>query len=157
MRIAIIAAVTAAVLGVANVAAYAEDDYPTVTVNDQPGAPREMLQQLEKLIGQRLDTLNTVMAVDTGGERLTVEQVEALAAGKEIEGAKVLGVMRGSEELLDTTMADLSDGAYDGPREAELLRSAVIFDLFLPGYEWCLTMCIASGRTVSECVLLSRR
>jgi hypothetical protein len=156
-RITIIMAVAAALLAVTNAAGHARDDYPTVTVEDRPGAPREMLQQMGKLTGLPMDTVNGVIAVDTGGERLTAEQAEALAAGKEVDGTKVLGVMRGGEELLDTTMADLSDGTFDGPRGDEFTSSVVLFDGFVPGYEWCLTMCIASGRTVWDCVLLSRR
>ena len=157
MRKTIIAAVAVAVLAATNTAAFGADADPTVTVQDQPGAPRDMLQQLEKLTGRPQGTLKQVMAVDTGGEKLTPEQIEALATGREAKGVKVLGVMPGSKELLDTTISDLSDGTYDGPRDsAELFRSAVVFDLFLPGYEWCLTICISTGRSVAECIQLSR-
>lgn len=158
MRAAIITAVTAAVLAVTNIASYAADGDPTVTVADRPGAPREMLQQLEKVAERPLGTLDKVMAVDAGGARLTGAQVEALVAGGEVDGVKVLGVMPGSQDVLDTTMTDLSDGAYDGPRSGETFTSALIFATYLPeGREWCLTMCIASGKTVRECILLSRR
>jgi hypothetical protein len=150
--------VALAVLAATNTAAFGADADPKVTVQDRPGAPREMLQQLEKLTGHPAGTLKQVTAVDTGGKALTPEQIEALAAGKEPDGVKVLGVMPGSKELLETTISDLSDGTYDGPRDStELYRSAVVFDLFLPGYEWCLTICISTGRSVSECIELSRR
>jgi hypothetical protein len=158
MRAAIITAVTAAVLAVTNSASYAADGDPTVTVADRPGAPREALQQLEKMSGSPLGTLDRVLAVDAGGARLTGGQAEALVAGKEVDGVMVLGVMPGSQDVLDTTMFDLSDGAYDGPRSGESFTSALIFATYVPeGREWCLTMCISTGRTVAECILLSRR
>jgi hypothetical protein len=161
MRKTIIAAVVVAMLAATNSAAMAKEsgkdaDNPTVTVQDKPGAPRDMLQQLDKLTGER-HTLRQALAVDTGGAKLTYEQAEALAAGKEPDGVKILGVMRDGEKLLDTTMSDLSDGTFDGPRDSsEVFRTVVVYDLFLPGYEWCLTICISTGRSVAECVRLSR-
>jgi hypothetical protein len=149
-----IATVMAAVLSVTNVASYAADGDPTVVVADRPGSPRDMAQQLEKLTGRPLGTLDRVMAVDTGGARLTGAQVEALAAGGEIDGVKVLGEMPGSKEILDTTMFDLSDGTYDGPTSGEFATAGVIFIHSVPGREWCLTMCMSTGRTFRECVLL---
>ncbi len=154
MRAAFIATVVAAMLSVTNVASYAADRDPTVVVADRPGAPRDMVQQLEKLTDRSLGTLDKVMAVDTGGARLTGAQVEALAAGGEVDGVKVLGEMPGSQDLLDTTMFDLSDGTYDGPVSGESATSGVIFIYSVPGREWCLTMCMSTGRTFHECVML---
>lgn len=160
MRSGFVAVVTAAVLAVTGglaPAAQGKEGDPTVVVTDKPGAPREMLLQLEKLTGRPQGTLDRVVAVDTGGARLTPGQIEAIAAGKDADGVKVLGEMKGGEKLLDTTLADLSDGSFDGRGEADYYRSAVIFDLFVPGYEWCLTICVSTGRSVSECIQLSRR
>ncbi|HCT78863.1 MAG TPA: hypothetical protein DGG94_05970 [Micromonosporaceae bacterium] len=154
----IIAAVTVAGLVLSGATSYAADGDPTVVVADRPGAPGEMLHQLEKVTGRPLGTLDKVMAVDSGGVRLTGKEVEALAAGSDVAGVKVLGVMPGSKDILDTTMTDLSDGAYDGPRGSEAFGSALIFASYVPeGREWCLTMCISTGRSVVECILLSRR
>ncbi len=168
MRTMIIAAVTVAGLVLSGCASNAADGDPTVVdptvvdptvvVADQPGAPREMLHQLEKLTGRPLGTLDKVMAVDSGGVVLTGKEVEALAAGSDVDRVKVLGVVPGSEDILDTTMTDLSDGAYDGPHGSESFKSALIFASYVPeGRQWCLTMCISRGRTVVECILLSRR
>ncbi len=149
-----IATVMAAVLSLTNVASYAADGDPTVVVADRPGAPREMAQQLEKLTGRPLGTLEKVLAVDTGGKRLTGDQVEALAAGGEVDGAKVLGVLPGSKDVLETTIFDLSDGKYDGPVSGESATAGVIFIHSVPGREWCLTMCMSTGRTLQECIAL---
>jgi hypothetical protein len=137
--------------------AYAAEERSAVAVADRAGAPREMLQQLEKLAGRPLGEVQRVLAVDAGKVELTAEQAERLVAGGEVDGVKVLGTVPGGKDVLDTTFTDLSDGTFDGPGEVAPFRSALIFGGYLPeGREWCLTMCISMGRTVAECVLLSR-
>lgn len=153
-RAAIVATVTATALAIGWVPSAAADGEASVTVTDQPGAPGEMLQQLERLTGRPVGTLEKVVAVDTAGQSLTIDQAAALVAGEEVDGVRVLGTMPGSQDLLDTTMADLSDGWYDGPGDAETSTSTLLFATSIPdGREWCLTMCIASGKTVRECIL----
>ncbi|WP_422736367.1 hypothetical protein ACN263_22695 [Micromonospora sp. WMMD729] len=123
------------------------------TVVDQPGAPGMMLRQFEDLTGRSVGDLNTVLAVDTGGRNVTVDEFAALVGGEKVDGVTVLGTMPGSRDILGTTMADLADGAYDG-RDG---GGTVLFASAVPGgREWCLTMCVASGKSVYEC-LLSRR
>ncbi|MFE9206778.1 hypothetical protein [Micromonospora sp. NPDC007230] len=112
-----------------------------------------MLREIERLAGQPLGDLDKVVAVDTGERLLTVDQLEALVAGEEIEGVQVLGSMSGRPEMLDTTLADLADGAFDG-RDGGGATSTVLFATSVPeSREWCLTMCIASGKSVHECIL----
>ncbi|MGW3856436.1 hypothetical protein [Micromonospora arida] len=126
------------------------------TITDHPGAPGAMLQQLEDLTGRPVGDLETVLAVDTGGRNLTSDQLAALAAGKEVDGVKVVGTIPGSREVLGTTMADLADGAYDGTGDGGTATSLLFASSTSGGREWCLTMCVASGKSVWEC-LLSRR
>ncbi|GAA1420526.1 hypothetical protein ACFQZ4_06955 [Catellatospora coxensis] len=155
MRVVLAAVAVGLVL--AGSPAYAGEDRPTVAVADQAGAPREMLEQLAKVAGRPLGEVQRVLAVDAGKVELTAEQAERLVAGGEVDGVKVLGTMPGGKDLLGTTFTDLSDGAFDGPGEVAPFRSALIFGGYLPdGREWCLTMCISTGRSVAECVLLSR-
>jgi hypothetical protein len=98
-----------------------------------------------------------VLAVDAGGRDLTVDQLEALVAGEEVDGVKVVGAMPGGRDILDTTMADLADGVYDGNGDGTA-TSALIFATSVPdGRDWCLTMCIAGGKSVRECILLRRK
>jgi hypothetical protein len=160
MKVMIATAVAAVALVLSGAPAYAADDAPpTVTVIDKPGAPGEMLEQMAKLMGRPVGTLEKVIAVDPGEVQLTAQDVEALVAGADVAGVKVLGVMAGGKELLETTMSDLSDGQYDGPRDStETYRSAVIFADDIFDYGWvCLTMCIQHGRTPSECMDMARR
>ncbi|MEV4823091.1 hypothetical protein [Micromonospora sp. NPDC049274] len=152
--------VTAAVV-VALVGSYAPsqaaDDTARTTVTDQPGAPGIMLRQLEDLTGRPVGDLDTVLAVDTGGRDLSADQLAALVAGKEVDGVKVLGAMSGGRDILDTTMADLADGVYDGRGDSGTATSSLLFASSTPeGREWCLTMCMGSGKSFWECVL-SRR
>ncbi|MBB5873539.1 ABC-type glycerol-3-phosphate transport system substrate-binding protein [Allocatelliglobosispora scoriae] len=156
MVVAALAAAGLAFVGAAAPAAAATE--PTVTVADRPGAPGEALGQLAKLTGSSLGTVERVVVVDADGVRLTAKQVEALAAGAELDGVKVLGVVPGSKDVLGTTLTDLSDGTYDGPGGIAAFRSALIFASYDgETREWCLTMCISMGRTVAQCILLSRR
>ena len=54
-------------------------------------------------------------------------------------------------------MADLSDGSYDGPRDSGTTTSTVLFASGDPETrDWCLTMCIASGGTSYQCIILAR-
>jgi hypothetical protein len=158
MRAMFATAVAAVALVLSGVPAYAADSPPTVTVIDKPGAPGEMLQQMAKLMQRPEGTLEKVIAVDPGTVQLTVKDVEALAAGADVPGVKVLGVMAGGKELLATTMSDLSDGKYDGPRDsAETPGSVMIFMDGVFDYGWvCLTMCISYGHSVSECMGMTR-
>jgi hypothetical protein len=150
--------IVAVALVVGLVASYApsraaEGDART-TVTDQPGAPGTMLRQFEDVTGQDVGDLNTVLAVDTGGRNVTVDQFAALVAGEKVDGVTVLGTMPGGRDILGTTMADLADGAYDGRSGS---GGTLLFASSVPGgREWCLTMCVASGKSVWEC-LLSRR
>lgn len=151
-RAAIVAALTVTSLAVAIVPSSAAVA-PRLSVNDRPGAPAAMLQQLERLAGQPLGDLEKVVAVDADGRRLSIDQLEALVAGEDVDGVKVLGTMAGSRELLETTLADLADGEFDG-RDGGATTSTVMFATRIPeGREWCLTMCIASGKSVYECIL----
>ena len=50
MRAKFVTAVALALLAVSSAGAFAADEHPTVTVKDGPGAPREMLLQMEKLV-----------------------------------------------------------------------------------------------------------
>lgn len=128
------------------------------TVTDQPGAPGMMLQRFEDLTGQSVGDLDKVLAVDAGGRNLTVDQLEALVAGEEVDGVKVVGTMPGGRGILDTTMADLADGVYDGKGDSETATSSLLFATSVPGgREWCLTMCIAAGKSVRECMLSRQR
>ena len=116
-----------------------------------------MLQRFEEMTGRPVGDLDTVLAVDTGGRNLSVDQLEALVAGKEVDGVKVLGAMSGGRDILATTMADLADGVYDGTGDSGTATSSLLFASSTPeGREWCLTMCMASGKSFWECVL-SRR
>ncbi|MGW3888219.1 hypothetical protein ACWD69_05990 [Micromonospora chokoriensis] len=85
--------------------------------------------------------------------QLGVHTVGALVAGREVDGVKVVGTMPGSRDILGTTMADLADGTYDDSGTA----TSLIFASSVPGgRNWCLTMCVASGKSVWECLLASR-
>lgn len=126
------------------------------TITDHPGAPGTMLQQFEDLTGRPVGDLDKVLAVDTGGRTLTGDQLAALAAGKEVEGVTVVGTIPGSRDVLGTTMADLADGAYDGSGDSGTATSLLFSSSTPDGREWCLTMCVASGKTIWQC-LLSRR
>ncbi|MGW5559558.1 hypothetical protein ACWER9_20355 [Micromonospora sp. NPDC003944] len=154
------ATVVAAALLVGLTASYAPshaaDSEARTTITDHPGAPGTMLQQFEDLTGRPVGDLDTVLAVDTGGRKLTRDQLEALAAGKEVDGVTVVGTIPGSRDVLGTTMADLADGAYDGRGEGGTATSLLFASSTPDGREWCLTMCVASGKSVWEC-LLSRR
>ncbi|MEW1588478.1 hypothetical protein AB0283_23895 [Micromonospora vinacea] len=133
----------------------AEGDART-TITDHPGAPGSMLRQFEDLTGRPVGDLDKVLAVDTGGRTLTGDQLEALAAGKKVDGVTVVGTIPGSRGVLGTTMADLADGAYDGRGDSGTATSLLFSSSTPDGREWCLTMCVASGKSVWEC-LLSRR
>ncbi|WP_433354073.1 hypothetical protein ACQPYV_26400 [Micromonospora saelicesensis] len=126
------------------------------TITDHPGAPGTMLRQFEDLTGRPVGDLDKVLAVDTGGRTLTGDQLAALAAGKEVDGVKVVGTIPGSRDVLGTTMADLADGAYDGSGDSGTATSLLFSSSTPDGREWCLTMCVASGKTIWQC-LLSRR
>jgi hypothetical protein len=152
-RVAIVAALAVSGLTMAGVPSGAAE-LPRLTINDGPGAPGELLRQMERLAGRPIGDLNLAVAVETGGRRLTTDQVSALLAGREVEGVRVLGAISGGSELLETTIADLSDGRYDGPRDTGTSTATVMFATSAPaGREWCLTMCMASGKTLRECVL----
>ncbi|GIJ25625.1 hypothetical protein Vqi01_07870 [Micromonospora qiuiae] len=142
-RAAIVAAVTAVALAVASVPSGAvETVVPTVTVTDQPGAPGQMLYEMERLTGKPLGGLDQVTAVETEGKGLTVDQLMALAAGDDVKGVKLLGVMPGGKELLNTTMADLADGRYDGSPTDGKPTSTLVFANSVPdGRDWCTTLC----------------
>ncbi|MEQ4305386.1 hypothetical protein ABNF97_29065 [Plantactinospora sp. B6F1] len=146
---------TALVVGLATAPApsgAAEGDART-TVTDQPGAPGMMLKRFEELTGQPVGDLERVLAIDAGGRHLPVDQLAALVTGEEIDDVKVLGTMPGTRDLLDTTMADLADGVHDGRGDSGTATSSLLFANSAPGgREWCLTMCIASGKTVWECI-----
>ncbi|MBQ1020924.1 hypothetical protein KBX71_24030 [Micromonospora sp. D93] len=131
----------------------AEGGEARTTVTDHPGAPGTMLQQFEDLTGRPVGDLDTVLAVDTGGRNLTGDQLEALAAGKEVDGVKVVGTIPGSRDVLGATMADLADGAYDGKGDSGTATSLLFASSTPDGREWCLTMCVASGKTIWECLL----
>ncbi|MFI6269313.1 hypothetical protein [Micromonospora zamorensis] len=127
------------------------------TVTDHPGAPGTMLQRFEDLTGRPVGDLDKVLAVDAGGQDLTSDQLAALVAGEKVDGVKVVGTMPGGRDILGTTMADLADGAYDGKGDTATGTTSLIFASSVPGgRDWCLTMCVASGKSIWEC-LLSRR
>ncbi|WP_330438548.1 hypothetical protein OHB44_26530 [Micromonospora sp. NBC_00821] len=126
------------------------------TITDHPGAPGTMLQQFEDLTGRPVGDLDKVLAVDTGGRNLTGDQLEALAAGREVDGVTVVGTIPGSRDVLGATMADLADGTYDGSGDSGTATSLLFASSNPGGPEWCLTMCVASGKTIWQC-LLSRR
>ncbi|MEV1075203.1 hypothetical protein [Micromonospora parva] len=134
----------------------AADDAARTTITDHPGAPGTMLQRFEELTGRPVGDLDKVLAVDTGGRNLTGDELEALASGKEVDGVKVVGTIAGSRDVLGTTMADLADGTYDGAGDGGTATSLLFASSAPGGREWCLTMCVASGKSVWEC-LLSRR
>ncbi|GGM49491.1 hypothetical protein GCM10011608_38090 [Micromonospora sonchi] len=142
-RATVVAAVAAVALAVAPVPSGAvETDLPTVTVTDQPGAPGQMLYEMERLTGKPLGSLDTVTAIETEGKALTVDQLMALAAGDDVEGVKLRGVMPGGKELLNTTMADLADGRYDGSPADGKPTSTLVFANSVPdGRDWCTTLC----------------
>ncbi|MEU7655315.1 hypothetical protein AB0C42_29010 [Micromonospora taraxaci] len=135
---------------------HAAEDEARTTVTDHPGAPGTMLRQLEDLTGRPVGDLDTVLAVDTGGRNLTDDQLEALVAGKEVDGVTVVGTMPGSRDILGTTMADLADGTYDGSGDSGTATSLIFASSVPGGRNWCLTMCVASGKSVWECLLASR-
>lgn len=152
-RLAIVAALVVSGLATAGVPSGATE-LPRLTITDGPGAPGDLLQQIERLAGQPLGDLQLAVAVDTGGRPLTTDQIGALLAGREVDGVQVLGAMSGSQEILDTTIADLSDGRYDGPRDEGVSTATVLFASSVAGgREWCLTMCLASLRPLRECIL----
>ncbi|MFF5203237.1 hypothetical protein ACFY3B_26920 [Micromonospora parva] len=134
----------------------AADGAARTTITDHPGAPGTMLQRFEELTGRPVGDLDKVLAVDTGGRNLTGDELEALATGKEIDGVTVVGTIAGSRGVLGTTMADLADGTYDGTGDSPTATSLLFASSAPDGREWCLTMCVASGKSIWEC-LLSRR
>ncbi|MFK4247635.1 hypothetical protein ACI2KV_32775 [Micromonospora chokoriensis] len=134
----------------------AAEDEARTTVTDHPGAPGTMLRQLEDLTGRPVGDLDKVLAVDTGGRNLTDDQLEALVAGREVDGVKVVGTMPGGRDVLGTTMADLADGTYDGSGDSGTATSLIFASSVPGGRNWCLTMCVASGKSVWECLLASR-
>ncbi|MET7821630.1 hypothetical protein [Micromonospora zamorensis] len=136
---------------------HAAEGEARTTVTDHPGAPGTMLQRFEDLTGRPVGDLDKVLAVDAGGRDLTSDQLAALVAGEKVDGVKVVGTMPGGRDILGTTMADLADGAYDGKGDTATGTTSLIFASSVPGgRDWCLTMCVASGKSVWEC-LLSRR
>ncbi|MEU1587499.1 hypothetical protein [Micromonospora sp. NPDC005710] len=151
------ATIVATVLVVGLTASYAPsqaaEDAARTTVTDHPGAPGTMLRQLEDQTGRPVGDLDKVLAVDTGGRNLTTDQLEALAAGKKVDGVTVVGTIPGSRDVLGTTMADLADGAYDGRGSGGTATSLLFASSTPDGREWCLTMCVASGKSVWECLL----
>jgi hypothetical protein len=154
MRAAVVVALTMASVTAVDAASHANLSGARVTVADRPGAPGEVLHLLEAQTGRPVGTLTRVLAVDTGGQSLTADQYAALVAGRDVEGVRVLGAMPGSPELLGTTLADLSDGSYDGPRDGGASDATVVFASDVPEYrEWCLTMCMASLKSLQECIM----
>jgi hypothetical protein len=152
MRAAIVAALTMASATAVGGPSHA-DGLARVTIVDQPGAPAEALRLMEIQTGRPVGTVTRVLAVDTAGQSLTAGQFAALVAGREVEGVRVLGVMPGSPDLLGTTLADLSDGSYDGPGDDGASGVTVVFASDVPEYrEWCLTMCMASLKSLQECI-----
>ncbi|MDG9677090.1 hypothetical protein [Micromonospora sp. DH14] len=134
----------------------AADDAARTTITDHPGAPGTMLQRFEELTGRPVGDLDKVLAVDTGGRNLTGDELEALATGKKVDGVTVVGTIAGSRDVLGTTMADLADGTHDGTGDSPTATSLLFASSAPGGREWCLTMCVASGKSIWEC-LLSRR
>ncbi|MFG1918660.1 hypothetical protein [Micromonospora sp. NPDC048898] len=134
----------------------AADDEARTTVTDHPGAPGTVRQQFEELTGRPVGDLDRVLAVDTGGRDLTDDQLTALMAGERVDGVTVVGTMPGGRDILGTTMADLADGAYDGRGDGATATSLLFASSTPDGREWCLTMCVAAGKSIWEC-LLSRR
>jgi hypothetical protein len=152
-RVAVVAVLAAVSLTVAAVPAGAAGDGARLTIEDGRGAPGQALREIERLAGQPLGDLDKVVAVDTGDTVLTVDQLESVVSGEEIKGVRVLGAMDGRPQLLDTTLTDLADGVFDG-RDGGVARSTVLFATSVPeGREWCLTMCVASGKSVYDCIL----
>jgi len=156
-RVAVVAAVAfAGLAGGTTVPSYAAAEAPSATVVDQPGAPRAMLQQLERLAGRPLPPVSKVMAVDTAGKTLTDDQIGALLSGKEVQGVRVLGEIPSSEKALGATMADLSDGRYDGtggtrPAATSLLVRAADSSDIPDHRDFCLTLCVYLGNGVWKC------
>jgi hypothetical protein len=156
-RATIVAAVLVLGLATSYAPSRAAEGDTRTTVTDQPGAPGMMFQRFEDLTGQPAGDLDKVLAIDAGGRSLTVDQLEALVAGEEVDDVKVVGTMPGARDILDTTMADLADGTYDGKGDSGTATSSLLFATSVPdGREWCLTMCVASGKSVWECIM-SRR
>ncbi|MFF0154434.1 hypothetical protein [Micromonospora sp. NPDC005203] len=134
----------------------AAEDEARTTVTDHPGAPGTVLQRFEDLTGRPVGDLDAVLAVDAGGRDLTDDQLTALVAGERVDGATVVGTMPGGRDILGTTMADLADGAYDGRGDGTTATSLLFASSAPDGREWCLTMCVASGKSIWECILLRR-
>ncbi|WP_030488709.1 hypothetical protein [Micromonospora chokoriensis] len=155
-RVTIVAAALIVGLTASYAPSQAAEGEARTTITDHPGAPGVMLQRLEDLTGRPVGDLDKVLAVDTGGRNLTGDQLEALAAGKDVDGVKVVGTIPGSREVLGTTMADLADGAYDGKGDNATATSLLFASSTRDGREWCLTMCVASGKSIWECLLSSR-
>lgn len=136
---------------------HAAEGEATTTVTDHPGAPGTMLRQFEDLTGRPVGDLDKVLAVDAGGRSLTGDELDALVAGEKVDGVRVVGTMPGGRVILGTTMADLADGSYDGTDGGGTATTSLIFASSVPGgRDWCLTMCVANGKSIWEC-LLSRR
>ncbi|MFG1767768.1 hypothetical protein ACGFIH_30920 [Micromonospora parva] len=155
-RVAIVTTALVVGLTASYAPSQAADGEARTTITDHPGAPGTMLQRFEELIGRPVGDLDKVLAVDTGGRNLTGDQLEALATGKEVDGVTVVGTIAGSRGVLGTTMADLADGKYDGTGDSGTATSLLFASSAPGGREWCLTMCVASGKSIWEC-LLSRR
>lgn len=156
IRAVVVAALTVVGLAVVTTPSNAANDAPAVTVADHPGAPGDVLAQLTTQFGHPLGTLQRIVAFDSAGQQLTVDQLAVLVAGGSVPGVSVLGVMPGRQELLATTLADLSDGQYDGPSDTGPYQSSVLLATYDPQYGWCLTMCVASGKSVAICMAQSR-
>ncbi|MEU7847249.1 hypothetical protein AB0B74_26640 [Micromonospora parva] len=155
-RVAIVTTALVVGLTASYAPSQAADGEARTTITDHPGAPGTMLQRFEELTGRPVGDLDKVLAVDTGGRNLTGDQLEALATGKEVDGVTVVGTIAGSRGVLGTTMADLADGKYDGTGDSGTATSLLFASSAPGGREWCLTMCVASGKSIWEC-LLSRR
>ncbi|MEK8109744.1 hypothetical protein NKG94_45465 [Micromonospora sp. M12] len=154
-RVAVVSVALIVGLTAAYAPSHAADDETRTTVTDEPGAPGTMLQRFEDLTGQPAGDLEKVLALDAGGRDLTVDQLDALIAGEGVDGVKVLGAMPGSRDILGTTMADLADGVFDG--KGGTGAPALLFASSVPdGREWCLTMCVARGKSIWECLRMRR-
>jgi hypothetical protein len=157
-RATIVTAALIVVLAGSYAPAHADEHEGRTTVTDQPGAPGTMLQRLADQTGQPVGGLDTVLAVDAGGRSLTADQVKALVVGEPVDGVKVVAAMPGGASMLDTTMADLADGVYDGKGDTGTATTSLLFATSVPGrWGWCLTMCASSGKTIWECLRLSRQ
>ncbi|MFC0526608.1 hypothetical protein [Phytohabitans kaempferiae] len=144
-----------AVLSLSSVPADAVEVSGNVRVTDRPGAPGEIVQQIESQTGKPLGVLHKVIAIDDGGMGLTADQAAALIEGRDVDGLRVLGVMHGGAELHNTTMADLLDGVVDGwsdPRTRASHLLLVTEDGEIR--EWCLTMCIGTWAPAWWCTLV---